>query len=121
LVARTWEQTFTTSSTQFVDVPSAGLNIVVPAGSDCIMVNFSGVISGGSLSSCMLRATINGTPMSPGDAAGRFVGIGNVANHSWAQQVTPASQTTYLVRIQLKANSSDCSVSQWELVVDRRE
>jgi hypothetical protein len=122
VVARTWDNEFVLPVGDFVNIPAAGLNIVVPAGTDCIFVEFTGAARTiGNGGECLFRALINGDPMSPGDAGGQagVVAPPNVPNLSWARQVTVASQTTFLVQIQMRAVSQTCFVKNWLLKVSR--
>jgi hypothetical protein len=127
VVLRTSETSFTTLSDVPVNIPTAGLNMTAPAGSDCIIVQFSGnVRSGSATTSCALLALINGQRMSPeGDVDfGRYASLGNpfqLAAHSWSSQVTNAAQTTHLIQIQLTrvSGTGSCIVSDWQLEVWR--
>jgi hypothetical protein len=117
VVARTQTAVFATTSTTPVPIPTAGLNMVAPAGSDCIFVHFNAQAFGQD--SCLVRALINGDPMEPGSRLA--VRNGHVTTtYSWSRQVTQPAQTTYLIQIQLWSDLGvSCSVFNWQLEVQR--
>jgi hypothetical protein len=129
LVVRTWESNFSTNSLDPVNVPNAGLNMTVPPGTDCIIVRFNAFVTIDSFEvRCVLRALMNGVSMSPSgsSARGRLAGQAFVSEHSWAQPVTNAVQTTYFIQVQVwrPANGGPfdrCHVDDWKLEVERRD
>jgi hypothetical protein len=48
-----------------VDIPGAGLNITVPAGTDCLIVTFSVEMASSLNTLCIMRATLNNFVMNP--------------------------------------------------------
>jgi hypothetical protein len=128
LVVRTWDSFFQTTSSEFVDIPAAGLNMVVPAGSDCLIVDFNALVTPTFANTgCWFRALINGTPMSPGPSGRPAIyndPNGETLAFSWSETVTVATQTTFLIKVQLKTAGNPngiCSTQFWQLKVDRRE
>jgi hypothetical protein len=125
LVARNSSGLYQTPDNVFTyqNIPGAGLNMVVPPGSDCIFVHFNSLTYGTSF--CLLRALINGVPMEPGQAGaanGRPASSNQVetSTHSWSAQVTTATQATNLVQIQVKSEGpGNCNVTGWQLEVYR--
>jgi hypothetical protein len=122
LVMRTWESPTEITSTDFVNIPGAGLNMVVPPGTDCIVVRFSGEFFGNS---CLVHASLNGVNMPPGVRRVLFANNTGTEDHSvaWAQSVTVAAQTTFLVQIRARVlgPGQSCTIGLWQLEVDRRE
>jgi hypothetical protein len=125
-VARVWEQFVTINSFDFVNIPAAGLNMVVPPGTDCLTVRFSTRINCNNAGVYWFRATLNGTPMSPtgvlGQASDQFI-----LSYSWTQIVTVSTQTTFLAQVQLRTGDGTvqpaipCSVQGWTLEVERKD
>jgi hypothetical protein len=120
-VIRTWETSFTTMSTSFVDVPAAALNITIPAGSDCIVVTFNGHMNSGP-NFCIYRAFASATEMSPTGGRNAVIGDGNnnLRTIIWAEKVTVATTQTVLVKLQVMATAGQCTVDDWVLQIARK-
>jgi hypothetical protein len=111
-----------------VNVPTAGLNMVVPAGTDCIIVTFNANMRASVDTGCRLQALINGVPMNPQTANRGAVyneAFGQAVTYIWGQSVAVSTQTTFLVQIQMYRTGGDpggmtCIIDDWVLVVERR-
>jgi hypothetical protein len=116
---------FSTRFSSPQNVTGAGLNITVPPGTDCIFVTFSALMHTETDGGCNLRAVLNGVGMNPNLLRnGAFNNNGGEAvTYVWAQNVTVATQTTFLAQIQLSSAPAPkfCGVSQWTLMVERRD
>jgi hypothetical protein len=123
VVGRTQETRFSATSTTFQNIPGAGLNMVVPAGSDCLIATFSAEISATPNTGCEVQALLGGSSMRPTDARTALVAASGNVTFVWAQTVSVASQTTFLIQIQaqvLGGAGSECAIDDWTLLVERR-
>jgi hypothetical protein len=132
LVVRTSDTVFFTSSSAFAPIPNARLNMVVPAGTDCLVVDFQGdFVAYDAMAleaTCEIRALLNGVAMSPGPGGVQVVTVDSTTSekgrsaHRWSRQINVASQTTFLAQIEIRPGSNEtCQVQSWQLEVDRRE
>jgi len=122
----------TTSSTTFVDVPGATLNITVPAGQTMLIVaEFTAESScsgGGAGEWCSLKTVIGGTDGTPdvdGDFAYDSTDDGNNTGGSWESHSFTRYRTlgegNYTVTVQRSVTNAAVSfrLDDWTLVVQR--
>jgi hypothetical protein len=129
-VARTSNSQIQTKSTLFSQIPGAALNMVVPAGTDCLIVTFSAETRAAT-TYCGFQATANGVEMnplrSPSGRLGAFDTSATGMTLVWMQTVNVQAQTTFLVKIDWRLvphgntnQNSYCELQDWSFVVERR-
>jgi hypothetical protein len=125
LVIRSWDTPYTTTSGMtYLDIPAAGLNMVAPVGSGCIIATFEADMNASSNDTlCLLGAQMNGVTLNPGfkrvvvGTQPRFVSI------TWTLPYTVTSQTTFLVKVIIHSSQlgQTCTVNGWHYQVERRQ
>jgi hypothetical protein len=107
---RTYETSFTTTSTAFVPVPFLTMNASVAAGpAACVIVTFSGEMAAtGASNHCYLRALIGGVEMSPtGQGARDAVSVDGTAEavtYLWVHR--PLVGANLPISIQVASNTA---------------
>jgi hypothetical protein len=103
------------------------LNFGQPAGTDCIVVTFTGRVVGDHVA-CYFRAMLSGVEMGPTtttriNSVNNAIGGAEMAMLTWAVNRTVPAPTQDTVQIQVAMSDSDgtCNVSDWTLTVQRKD